>query len=313
MMKKYILMSLVGLLAFSFTSCKEDTGTVPGNDEKAVVTLYTYEVESPYNPDNDVAVRFVGNNKVEEIYFLVETKAKFDANMAEKGESGYIDYVLANGTKGNIIEDSKSVLGDNTVEMVFTNLVGENVIAAVSKSASGNTLNTTTFVGLEWEDFTDGFYQFGAGSPFGQISGLTGTTAMLQHCSTQGKTDLYRLVDVFGSGFNMKFNILPDTEEDTEYGKVWYCRVALQPTSWSYGDYGTVFVRDIGYWQGNDSFATNASYGCAMYEDGYALFPLNYRVSAGNLAYTTAGSCDIFIPSAYFESKEEVALARSLR
>jgi len=312
-MKKYIFMSLVALLTLSFTSCKEDSGTKPGNDDKAVVTLYTYEVESPYNPDNDVAVRFVGNNQVEEIYFLVETRAEFDDNMAELGESGYIDYVLANGTKGEIIEEAKAALGDKTVEKVFTNLIGENVIAAVSKSPSGNKLNTTTFVGLEWVDVTDGFYQFGSGSVLGQVSGLTGTTAMLQHCTTTGKTDSYRLVDVFGSGFNMKFNILPDTEEDTEYGKVWYSRVALQPTSWSYGNYGTVYVRDIAYWQGNDAFATNGSYGCIMYEDGYALFPLNYLVSLGYIAYTTVNNCDIFIPSAYLESKENVALERSLK
>ena len=312
-MKKYILMSLAALLTFSFTSCKEDSGTKPGNDDKAVVTLYTYEVGSPYNPDNDVAVRFVGNNQVEEIYFLVETRAKFDANMAELGESGYIDYVLSNGTKGEIIEEAKAALGDKTVEKVFTNLFGENVIAAVSKSPSGNKLNTTTFVGLEWVDVTDGFYQFGSGSVLGQVSGLTGTTAMLQHCTTTGKTDLFRLVDVFGSGFNMKFNILEDTATDTQYGTMWFCRVALQPTSWSYGNYGTVYVRDIAYYAGNDVYATNGSYGCAIYDDGYAIFPLNYRVSAGNITYTNAGNCDIFFPSAYLESKENVALARSLK
>ena len=55
-MKKYILMSFVAALTFSFISCKEDDGTTPGNDDKPVATLYTYTVESPYNPDNDVAV-----------------------------------------------------------------------------------------------------------------------------------------------------------------------------------------------------------------------------------------------------------------
>ena len=310
-MKKYILMSLAALLTFSFTSCKEDSGTEPGNDEKAVVTLYSYEVDSPYNPDNDVAIRFVGNNKVEEIYFLVEPKAQFDANMTEKGESGYIDYVLANGTKGEIDAEANEALGQKTVEMVFTNLIGENVIAAVSKSASGNMLNTTTFVGLEWEDVTEGYYKFGDGSKLGAVSGLDGTYPVLQHCSTAGKEDLYRLVDVFGAGFNMKFNILPDTEEETDYGKAWYCRVALQPTSWSYGDYGTVYVRDIAEWQGNDAFATNGTYGCYMFEDGYTYFPLNYRVSAGNLGYTTINNCDIFVPSEYLEEGEE-ALAREV-
>lgn len=312
-MKKYILMSLVGLLTFSFTSCKEDSGTEPGTDEKAVATLYTYEAPSPYNPDNDVVVRMVGNNKVEDIYYLAETKAAYDANLKEKGESGYIEYVIANGTKGEIVEEAKTVLGEVTVEKVFTNLIGEYVIAAVSVSPSGKKLSTTTFVGLEWEDFTDGYYSFGSGSPLPVVSGLSGVSTMLQHCTTAGKTDLYRLVNVFGDGYHMKFSIMPETEEETEDGLAWYCRVPIQPTSWSYGQYGTLFVRDIAYWQGSDSFATNADYGCYMYEDGYTFFPLQYSVSAGNVGYTYYGICDTFIPSIYLESKGEVALARSLK
>lgn len=312
-MKKYILMSLVGLLTFSFTSCKEDSGTEPGTDEKAVATLYTYEAPSPYNPDNDVVVRMVGNNKVEDIYYLAETKAAYDANLKEKGESGYIEYVIANGTKGEIVEEAKTLLGEVTVEKVFTNLIGENVIAAVSVSPSGKKLSTTTFVGLEWEDITDGYYSFGSGSPLPVVSGLSGVSTMLQNCTTAGKTDLYRLVNVYGDGFNLKFSILSDSEMDTEYGKAWYCRAAIQPTGWSYGQYGTLYVRDIAYWQGNDAFATNGNYGCLMYDDGYAFFPLHYGVSAGNVGYTTAANCDTFIPSSYLESKEEVALARSLK
>ena len=120
-----------------------------------MATIYKYEPKSPYNPDNDVVVRMVGNNKVNEIYYFAETKADFDANMLELGESGYIEYVMANGSKGEIIEDTKSELGVVTVEKVFTNLIGENIISAVSVSASGKSLNTTTFVGLEWEDVTD--------------------------------------------------------------------------------------------------------------------------------------------------------------
>ena len=312
-MKKYIIMSLAVLLTFSFTSCKEDSGTEPGNDNKAVATIYKYEPKSPYNPDNDVVVRMVGNNKVNEIYYFAETKADFDANMLELGESGYIEYVMANGSKGEIIEDTKSELGVVTVEKVFTNLIGENIISAVSVSASGKSLNTTTFVGLEWEDVTDGLYQFGNGSPLSSVTGLAGIETTLQHCTTEGKEELYRLVDVFGDGYNMKFSIMPETEEETEDGLAWYCRVPIQPTSWTYGQYGTLFVRDIAYWQGKDSFATDADYGCYMYDDGYTYFPLQYYVSAGNVGYTTTANCDTFIPSIYLETKEYVAKARALK
>ena len=72
----------------------------------------------------------------------------------------------------------------------------------------------------------------------------------------------------------------------------------------AYGEYGTIYVRDIAYWQGNDAFATYLGYGCILYDDGYAEFPLRYQVAAGGLAYTTAwtgdddpGDCDIFIPN----------------
>ena len=304
-MKKYILMSFVAALTFSFTSCKEDDGTTPGNDDKPVATLYTYTVESPYNPDNDVAVRMVGNNKVENIYFLVEPTATHDANLKEKGESGYIEYVISNGSKGEIVEDAKKVLGSVTVEKVFTNLIGENIISAVAVSPSGKTLTTTSFVGLEWEDVKEGFYKFGDGSPLGEITGLEGMPTVLQHCATQGKTDLYRLSNVYGEGFHLKFNIMEDTKEETgDGGSLWFFRVAIQPTSWSYGEYGTIYVRDIAYWQGNDAFATYLGYGCILYDDGYAEFPLRYQVAAGGLAYTTAwtgddapGDCDIFIPN----------------
>lgn len=312
-MKKYIIMSLAVLLTFSFTSCKEDSGTEPGNDNKAVATIYKYEPKSPYNPDNDVVVRMVGNNKVNEIYYFAETKADFDANMLELGESGYIEYVMANGSKGEIIEDTKSELGVVTVEKVFTNLIGENIISAVSVSASGKSLNTTTFVGLEWEDVTDGYYQFGSGSKLTSVSGLEGVETTLQHCTTAGKENMYRLVNVFGDGYHMKFTIMPETEEETEDGLAWYCRVPIQPTSWSYGQHGTLFVRDIAYWQGSDSFATDADYGCYMYEDGYTFFPLQYSVSAGNVGYTYYGICDTFIPSIYLESREYFARARALK
>ena len=98
----------------------------------------------------------------EDIYYFAETKADYDANMMEKGRSGYIEYVIANGTKARLSKRLKPELGVVTVEKVFTNLIGENIISAVSVSASGKSLNTTTFVGLglEWEDITDGYYQF---------------------------------------------------------------------------------------------------------------------------------------------------------
>ena len=103
------------------------------------------------------------------------------------------------------------------------------------------------------------------------------------------------------------------TEEETEDGLAWYCRVPNQPTSWTFGQYGTLNVRDIAYWQGNDAFATNGSYGCYMYDDGYTYFPLQYYVSAGNVGYTTTANCDTFIPSIYLETKEYVAKARALK
>lgn len=301
-MKKYILMSLAALLSLSFTSCREENGTEPGNDGNGVTTVFTYVVDAPYNSDNDVAVRFAGNAQVSEIYYLVEKEADFDKNYAEKGEAAYMDYVMQSGSKVELNKDVKEALNTSDADVVLTNLIGSNVIAAVSVSANGTkTFAKGTFVGLEWEDVTDGYYQFGSASALPDVSGLKGVMCSLQHCTTAGKTNLYRLVDVFGKGFNLKFSVMEDTKTMTQYGNMWYVRVANQPTSWEFKTYGTLNVRDIAYWQGNDAFATNASYGCTMYDDYYTEFCLQYNVTAGNVGYATSGAADVFLPSSYLE------------
>ncbi len=294
-MKKYILMSLAALLTISFSSCREEEGTEPGNDPKAVSTIYTYTPELPYNSDNDVQIRIVGNNKVENVYYLAEPAATFDENMKAKGEAGYIDYVIEKGTKAEFNEEN---LKDSpAADAVITNMLGEYIIAVVSTSASGKSLATTTFVGLEWEDVTDGYYQFAEGSAIASVVGAGAVYTVLQHCTTSGMEDVYRFVDLFGKGYNLKFNVMLNTATETQYGTMWYCRVAPQPVGLNYGNYGGIKVRDIANWQGSDSFATNPNYGFAMYDDYYCTANVQYYVSAGNLGY----GGDAFLPMSYFE------------
>ena len=67
-----------------------------------------------------------------------------------------------------------------------------------------------------------------------------------------------------------------------------YFRVEPQTTPFTYGDYGTVSVRDLGYWQDDDSYAYDSNYGCFIYtnvnKNGVVL-AVQYFVSAGSLGY----------------------------
>lgn len=263
----------------------------PGSDSKAVTTIYSYSPSKPYNPDNDVQLRFVGNSKVKEMYLLIEDESDYNANLKKLGENGYADYVVKNGEKLSLSTDP--LQGTLTAEVIKTNLLGANAITVASVSDSGKSISTTSFVGLEWEHVVNGIYQF---ATIADVIGSSETNVELQHCMSAGMENLYRFVNLFGPGFNLKFNILPDyTFDDGDgYGPYSFFRVPAQDTGLTYGSYGAIGVRDIGYWQGDDSFVTSGSYASYIFaEDSYASVYVQYYVSAGNLGYAP----DTFIPT----------------
>lgn len=281
----YIIMAMFTLA--SFTACSEDEGTEPGNDSKPMVTLYSYSASLPYNTDNDVRIRFAINNKVQSLYYLSEKTTEKESRVASLGEDGYADYVVSNGTKVEF-ED-----GELNTDVYLTDIIGAYTITAVAVNGSTKTSASTTFEGLEWEDVVTGTYYFNtlAKSSYAAYFPTTSTTTTLQVCTTN--ETLYRFKDLFGEGYSVKINLLSLYGKNSS-GTYTYFRVPEVETPWTFGNYGAVSIKDIGYWQGSSSYVTDNGYESGMYDDYSCFIMVAYTVSAGSLAY----GYDSFIPDA---------------
>ena len=291
MKNKIFAFALSALTATLFVACSaDDGGATPGGDSQPVATMYSYATTLPYNSDNDVQVRVAVNNKVNAVYLLAEAAEDFDENFAALGEAGYADYVIENGSK---IDN----LNDQYVDSVFTGLLGEWTISAVVVSKNNvKKYFKTTFLGLDWEDVTEGEFQFGFLSAAYDIES---TWTTLQVCTTD--ETLFRYKDVFGEGYSMKFKVTDDVDVDEDGFEFHYCRVSAQTTPYTYGSYGIVSYQDVATWQGDDEFIYY--YPCYMYlDDYYASFQMEYFVSAGYLTYKMY---DQFVPASYFSDDEE--------
>lgn len=280
-MKKYIYrLFMVLLAAATMTSCAEDEGTDPGHDSTPVVTVYQYKVAKPYNPDNDVMVRFATNSKTAELYYLAESTADRDNHLSSMGENGYMDYVVSNGVK---VDDAS---GESNVDVTVTDIFGEYTITAVAVAGNAKTSATTVFTGLEWEDVVGGTYYFTGdgtgGTASASVSGVESSPTVLQICTTDA--NLYRFKDVFGNGYHMKINLI-DYKGKDDGGEYQFFRVPAVETSYTFGKHGTVSVRDIGYWQGSDAFVTDNGYESGMYANHDCFIFIQYYVAAGNIGY----------------------------
>lgn len=280
-MKKYIYSLFAVLLATAtMTSCTEEEGTVPGNDKNPNVVLYSYTVKKPYNEDNDIAIRLAFNNKVEEAYYLAEKTTEKEAHIASLGEDGYMDYVVSNGVKvSDVTTDA---------DITITDLYGKYAITAVAVAGNKKASAATEFTGLVWADVVTGTYYFRVKTA---VTGESNPTT-LQVCTTDDT--LYRLKDVFGTDSHMKIQLLPDYTATDADGTYTYFRIPAVETPFTYGNYGAVGVRDIGYWQGSSAWITDNGYESGMYEDYYCFFMIQYYVSAGNLGY----NYEFFVPDA---------------
>lgn len=284
-MKKYIeSLLLLCVTAFALTACSEDDGTNPGTDGGPSVVVYQYAPAQPYNADNDVTLRFATNNKVEAVYYLSEPEADYNSHLSEMGEAGYDDYVVENGTEVEGVE------GASNVDVTLTGMYGTYYITAVAVSGNQKKAYTTTFTGLDWEDVTNGTYVFNGQVVSGNALGLSPVATTLQVCTTD--PTLYRFKDLFGEGYSMKINML-DLHGQDDQGSYQFFRVPEMATPYTYGNYGQISVKDIGYLQGDESFVTAGGYESGMYEDGYCFVMVAYTVSAGYLVY----GYDFFIPN----------------
>lgn len=283
-MKKYIIMSLAAALTFCFTSCKEDNGTEPGTDSQPAATIYTYEPSAPLNPDNDVNIRFVCNSKTSEAYYLVEKTTEKEAR--KMSEAAYADFVVANGTKLQLTEDKHS--GGKVSEVTVAGLLGDYTITAVAANGGTKTSATKTFRGLMWEDVVTGTYMYSNANVQFLMGQITSRPTTLQICTTD--ETLYRFKDAFGEGMHLKINLLPDLVGEDEGGVYTFFRVKDQVISEFKGN--KVYVRDIGYWQGDDKYVTEYDFESGMYEDYSCFIYIQCHIGSTSYGY----GYDYFIP-----------------
>ncbi len=255
-------------------ACSADEGSMPGSDPEAAVTLYTYAPTDPNNnPDNDVVVRFVTNNKATSVKYLLAPTADIKALMDNGGEKALISKVEADG---------KTVEGlgaDAFADLTLEDIHGDYTIAAV---ANGNVLgNRVTFLGLDWELVKEGTFVYANKNIFS--AGYRESEASLEVCTTD--ENLYRIKDAFGADTSLKMELLDKFGKD-EDGKYQYFRVPPTNTGLYVGESGYICVRDLGYWQGNSAFVTDYGYESGLYEDGNAFFCIqSYLSTGGNLGF----------------------------
>jgi hypothetical protein len=287
-MKKYIFnLMILTLGAVLYTACTEDVGTEIGSDGAPYVSVYQYVASQPDDPDTDAALRVAANNKVSAVYYLAE----LTADKKERGlsDDAYADYVVNNGTQVELVTDSFS--GGKYADFVAKNMKGEYTISVVGVDGGKKAMASTKFTGLDWVTVAEGTYKFGARAQ--QVLSVDPTTTTtLQYLKTD--TTLYRFKFLYGFGLSLQARL---TEEvgDNEGDPIYYLRVEPQTLAgYTFGSYGTVGVRDLGYWQDDDSFAYDPDYGCWIMDDNYCNIALSYFGSNGkNITY----AWDEFIPN----------------
>lgn len=250
-MKKYLYIIASVTLALLASSCEKEQGTVPGSDGKAVLTTYQYTPSSEYNADNDVQVRFAANNKVVDVYYLVEDTATVNSYVAAQGEDAYAKKVVSDGTK---LADA----GGKIQDVVITGLEGSFFITAVGTDASGNLTEAKTlyFKGLKWVTKATGSYSTTTANIVYLAGGaVLSTSAVLQKCENdEGR---WRIKDGLGAGYDITMWEYKDPIQD-RYQSVY---VPATPTPISYGSYGQFSMRDVGTWQGSyDDYTYGYSY-----------------------------------------------------
>lgn len=272
-MKKYISI-IASAAALILSGCAAKEGTEPGTDASPKVVVYTYNPGAGYNPDNDVAVKITANGAVDEVYYLLEKADDFNANLESKGESGYADYVKANGTKASL--ETLEFNGSKYFNTIITNVLGESKVVAVGVSSGNYSIANADFVGLTWTDLASGTFS----SETMTKLGLSSIPAKLQKCDqVEGR---YRFPDLFAEGYHRVFTISGKAQKDDQGDTFYNIVIANQETGLTYGNYGMISARDVSTWQNNSNYLVYN----AFYPDyNYVIAWTQYNVTAGNLGY----------------------------
>ncbi len=274
-MKKYISsICVLALGLIGMTACSDEEGTTPGGDSQPTATIYTYTVSTPNNPDNDLSLRIAANDKAQEVYYEAVKASELEGLT----EDAIINHVISNGTKVELEENQQH--GGRFADVLVKGMFGDYIISVVAASGNAKTLSQVSFTGLDWKDIVSGTWYFA--SAIAPAFGVSELPTVLQVCTTDDH--LFRLKDLFGEGYSMKFSTI-DIQGEDEDGVYTFLRVPSAITPYEYGSYGPISVQDIGYWQNNDAFVTDYGYESGMYEDYSCFFMVEYYVSAGYLGY----------------------------
>lgn len=290
-MKKFIY-ALLALPTLLFASCEAEMGSEPGTDSKPAVTVYTYDVAAPNNPDTDVRVRFATNSAARQLYYLVEPANEANAEIEAKGEEAYAQKVIEKGVKVD-------VKGAEIIDVILTDLKDKTFnITAVAVNGGHSPLAIESF-GIPWKQIKTGvmvydkdLYTF---LPVKEV----------QCVLEQAETDetLFRVKNAFGEGKNIKFRKLVGKGGMSGSDPFTFLSVVgKQQTGWkvklSSGDVYDLWVTDIATWKKKEDFLESTTYGCVMFDNSLDLiFNFCWQVDAGTLKYATMGSgSSYFVP-----------------
>lgn len=286
-MKKYIYVLLAILTASAFVSCKEEEGQEPGNDSNPYVFVNECELGDSYDPDCDVAVRFAVNNASTSVYYLAETTSDYESHLESMGESEYADYIKSNGTQLTTVT-ATGTTGDSVYEATLTSLYGDYTIVAAAFDDDGDSyIGTTAFTGIQWNDVVTGTYRLVNSS--GVISVVGGGSRTISTTLQVAATDAnsYRFKNLYGQNNHLYFTVV-SSGTDSDGVSCKFFSLTSQSTNATFGSYGTLMIRDVATWQGDDSYLEYNNF----YEDYSWYAFVSYYVSAGAVAY----GYDAFFP-----------------
>lgn len=272
----YVLASLA--LAVGLISCEQDKyGTAAGHDSAPNVVLKAFSAELPNDPDCDAVVRFAANNATTDVYYFAELKSEKDGR--NLSDEAYAEYVVANGTKLTVEENpfDGSLVADVTVKSLYY----ENVITAVAVGNGAKSMSSVSFTGLKWNTLCTGTYYFDNSFSKALVGSTKEGVALQQQDEDKSQ---YRLKDLYGAGNNLCFFTIDLSATDDD-GTYQFARIPAQSTGLIHSKYGSLSIRDIGYWQGDGSWITEYGYESGIYEDYSCFLYGQYYVSAGSCGY----------------------------
>lgn len=278
-MKRYFYVLECLALAAALISCEKDKyGTEAGHDSAPNVVLKAFSAELPNDPDCDAVVRFAANNATTDVYYFAELKSEKDGR--NLSDEAYAEYVVANGTKLTVEENSFD--GSLVADAVVKNLYYENIITAVAVGNGAKSMSSVSFTGLKWNTLCTGTYYFENSFSKALVGSSTKGGVVLQQ-QDEDKSQ-YRLKDLYGTGNHLCFFTINLSATDAD-GTYQYARIPVQNTGLIHRSYGELSVRDVGYWLGDDGYITEGGYESGIYEDYNCFLYDQYYVSAGNCGY----------------------------